>query len=399
MNIGLFTDSYFPEISGLATSINILARALKKRGHNVYIFTTTNPNVISNSHGVFRLPSMPFLFLKSRRLGIFYTPRAAKCFKHLKLDIVHIQTEFGIGIFGKMMARKFNIPVVHTYHTMYEEYFYYITKGKFRKLSDYIVRVLTRKICNRCDAVVVPTKKVSDLLIDYGVEKQINIVPTGVDILRFKKENFSEKEIENTRAELGLAKDTPVILSLGRVAKEKSIDVILRQMPYIIKYVPNVKCVIIGDGPATESLKEMTKELHIQNSVIFAGEKLWTEIGKYYRISDIFVSCSMTETQGLTLVEAMASDIPIVVKNDKNIEGFIQNYVNGRIFDSEKELAEILVDLLKNKSQADRLVFKAQETLLEYSAEQFGSRIEKIFLNVIENSQKKDFSRFKLLKQ
>ena len=120
-------------------------------------------------------------------------PRASKCVKRLKLDIIHTQTEFGIGIFGKIMAKQQGLPVVHTYHTMYEDYFYYITKGKFKNLSDDIVRVPTRRICNACEAVVAPTKKVSDLLLEYGVEKPINIIPTGIDLNRFKKENYNDQ--------------------------------------------------------------------------------------------------------------------------------------------------------------------------------------------------------------
>jgi 1,2-diacylglycerol 3-alpha-glucosyltransferase len=231
MNIGLFTDSYYPEVSGLVTSINTLQKELKKRGHNVYIFTTSNPCTRQKGLSVFRLPSMPFIFLKSRRMGLFYSPRAAKCVKHLKLDIIHTQTEFSLGIFGNIMSKQLGIPIVHTYHTLYKDYVHYISKDKFKKFSDDLVRIISRNYCNGCNAVIAPSKKVYDLLKDYGVSRPIKIIPTGIELYRFRKENQTEADLISLKESLGIKRDEPIILFIGRIAKEKSIDVVLRQMP------------------------------------------------------------------------------------------------------------------------------------------------------------------------
>jgi 1,2-diacylglycerol 3-alpha-glucosyltransferase len=390
MNIGLFTDSYFPEISGLATSIKVLRQELKKRGHNVYIFTTSNPNDSGNHPGVFRLPSMPLIFLKSRRLGLFYTPKAAKGVKHLKLDIIHTQTEFSLGIFGKIMAKQLGIPVVHTCHTMYKDYVHYISKGKFQRFTNNFVKVVSRKLYNDCDAIVVPTLKVYDLLRDYGVNKTMKIIPTGIELDRFASENYSKEELLKLRKSYGLTEEDPVIVYIGRIAKEKSIDVIINQMPKVLKKLPNAKLLIVGKNTETDSneLIELVMELKLEKAVVFAGEQPWEQIGKFYRLGDVFVSASLTETQGLTLIEAMASDIPVVARNDRNIEELIQDYRNGRIFDAVNELPGILIEVLSNKELAESFVTNARTTVEEYSAKQFGNRIENLYYKVLEHTVK-----------
>lgn len=389
MNIGLFTDSYYPEVSGLVSSIEVLQKELKKRGHNVYIITTTNPFDKGNDDGVYRLPSMPFIFLKSRRIGLFYAPKVANCVKQLQLDIIHTQTEFSLGIFGKIMSKQLGIPVVHTYHTLYKEYFYYISKGHFKSLSNEIVRILTRNYCNGCNAIIAPTGKVYDLLKSYDVQKPIEVIPTGIEIERFDKGNYSEDDLLNLRESLGISKDDPVILFIGRVAKEKSIDVILRQMPKILNKIPKAKLVIVGDGSYKADLEIMIDLLKIKDSVIFTGEKPWEEIGSYYRLGNVFVSSSLTETQGLTFIEAMASDVPVVARFDKSIEALLQNRKNGIVFNNENELADLIVEVLTDKDFSDSLIENARETVLTYSAQEFGRNIEKLYFDVLEKFEKK----------
>lgn len=402
MNIGLFTDSYFPEVSGLATSIKVLRQELKRRGHNVYIFTTTNPNENGNLPGVFRLPSMPLIFLKSRRLGLFYTPKAAKGVKHLKLDIIHTQTEFSLGIFGKIMAKQLGIPVVHTCHTMYKDYIHYISKGKFKSFTNNFVKVVSRKLYNDCDAIVVPTLKVYDLLRDYGVNKVMKVIPTGIELDRFNREHHPKEEIMEMRKSFGIGEEDPVIVYIGRIAKEKSIDVIINQMPKVLKKLPNAKLLIVGKSTTdSDELQGLVEALRIEKSVIFTGEQPWEKIGKYYRLGDVFVSASLTETQGLTLIEAMASDIPVVARNDRNVEELIQDYRNGRIFDSPHELPGILLEILTDKVLAESFVTNARTTVDEYSARQFGNRIENLYYKVLEHSvkaQKKGYNRLKAFK-
>ncbi|MDP4179648.1 MAG: glycosyltransferase family 4 protein [Bacillota bacterium] len=388
MNIGIFTDSYHPDVSGVVTSIDMLSEELKKRGNNVYIFTTSNPNNRKKRSGVFRLPSMPFMFYKSRRVGLFYSPRAARCVKRLRLDIIHTQTEFSLGIFGTIMSKQLGIPIVHTYHTLYKDYVHYVSKNKFKKTTDDIVRIYSKNFCNACNAVVAPSKKVFDLLYDYGVKSPLKIIPTGIDLNRFSEENYKKEELLSLKESLGIKRDAPVVLFIGRIDKEKSIDMALRQMPEVIRRAPDVKFLIVGDGLATEDLKALTAELNIENSVIFAGVQPWDKIGMFYRLGDVFISCSVTETQGLTLIEAMASDVPIIARYDRNIDGIIQNNKNGRIFKHENELPEIINEVLSDKKQSKSYVKNARRTVDSFCSEEFGRKMEELYKEVLEHPKK-----------
>ena len=173
-------------------------------------------------------------------------------------------------------------------------------------------------------------------------------------------------------------------------------------MPKVLRRLPNAKLLIVGDGLSTGDLKLLSKELHIEDSVIFAGEQPWEQIGKFYRLGDVFVSASVTETQGLTIIEAMASDVPVVAKDDRNIEGLIQDNWNGRIFKSENELPDILIEILTHKELSNRYIINARKTMDEYSAEQFGEKIENLYYRVLERYsrlEKRDHNGPKKLKK
>lgn len=153
MNIGIFTDTYYPQINGVVTSVRTLEKELAKRGHKVFVFTVSHPNAKTAYPRVFRLPSMPFVFLPSHRVGVLYSPKAVSIVKKINLDIIHTHTEFSLGLFGRMMAKQLNIPWVHTYHTMYEEYVHYISKGMLNRLTPKMVANLSRVFCNKCNTI------------------------------------------------------------------------------------------------------------------------------------------------------------------------------------------------------------------------------------------------------
>ncbi|NLK21313.1 MAG: glycosyltransferase family 4 protein [Epulopiscium sp.] len=383
MNIGIFTDTYFPQVNGVVTSIRTLERELNKRGHKVYIFTVSHPNSKRVLPRVFRLPSTPFVLLPSHRVGILYSSRAVGIVKQIHLDVIHTQTEFSLGLFGKMISKKLDIPMVHTYHTMYEDYVHYVSRGKLTQFTPKMARSLSRIFCNRCDKVVAPTNKVRDLLFEYGVKKPIEVIPTGINLEPFRKENFDKIEIQGLKNEYGLKESDPVILFIGRIAKEKSIDVVIHEMPTLLKKLPNAKFMVVGDGPMKKELEKLCKTLNIEKSVIFAGEQPWDTIGKFYQLGDVFISASVTETQGLTFAEAMAAKIPVVAKQDKSLEGIIEDKVNGRLFTQNDELSSILFELLTDKPLRENLAQNAIKTVEPFSSDYFGERLEQVYQSLL----------------
>lgn len=381
MNIGIFTDTYYPQVSGVVTSTMILKNELIRIGHNVTIITVTHPDV-EELEGIIRLPSIPFFLLPSQRVGMIYSHKIMNKIKKLDLDLIHTQTEFSIGIFGRIVAKRLDIPVVHTYHTMYEDYIHYVSRGIMLKPASKFAKKVSKLYCRDCSAIIVPTIKVKDALRKYGLRRHIDVIPTGVDIEPFKRSNYNEELIKNEKKSLGINETDPVVLFIGRIAKEKSIDVIINSMKELIKKIPNCKLLLVGDGPERENLEALARELGIEKSVVFAGERPWAEIGKYYQMGDVFVGASLTETQGLTFAEAMAAQILVVAKYDKNLDGIIEDNINGRIFYEDESLDGILFEILSDKGKCALMVKNAYDGIERLSSKCFGESVEKVYMEV-----------------
>ena len=381
MNIGIFTDAYYPQVSGVVTSTFILKNELTRLGHSVTIITVAHPDV-EEEEGIMRLPSIPFFLLPSQRVGMIYSRKIMNKIKKLDLDIIHTQTEFSIGIFGRIVAKKLDIPVVHTYHTMYEDYIHYVSRGIMLRPASQFAKKVSKLYCRDCSAIIVPTLKVKNALQHYGLLRHIDIIPTGVDIEPFKRSNYDEELIKNEKKSLGINETEPVVLFIGRLAKEKSVDIIINSMSKLIVKIPNCKLLVVGDGPERENLEALVRELDIEKSVVFIGERPWAEIGRYYQMGDVFVGASLTETQGLTFTEAMAAQIPVVAKYDKNLDDLIQDKINGRIFYKDEDLAGILFELLMDKEVCATMVENAYDEIESVSSKCFGESVEKIYMEV-----------------
>ena len=266
MRIGIFTDSYPPYINGVSTSILMLQRALEKKGHEVFV-VTVNPEKISykyeNEDKIIRIPGIPIGIYDYRLTGV-YPIRAIKKISSWKLDIIHSHTEFGVGVFARLVASEFNIPLVHTYHTMYEDYIHYITKGYFKKSSKKLVEYFTLFYCDKTiTELVVPTRKTYELFKDkYKVDRNIYIVPTGIDVEKFYKENNNVDE-GKTRKKIGLDKDDFVILFVGRIGREKNLDLLLSSMKSLMEVSEKIKLLVVGDGPDAPMYKEYVKKNNI----------------------------------------------------------------------------------------------------------------------------------------
>ncbi len=388
MKIGIFTDTYNPVTSGVVTSINMVEQEMKKRGHEVYVFTTSKSVQPNENQTLYMLKSMPLLIAKQykNRIATFYSREVAKQIKELGLDIVHTQTEFSLGAFGKIISRKYDIPFIHTYHTMWEDYIHYITPIKGRNIYlKRIVRNFSRGFVRKAECVITPSNKTAKYL-KYKCKvknKPIYIIPTGIDIEPFKKENFTLEDKNNLKESLGIGKDKKVILFLGRVAEEKSIDVLMDSMPDIFKDYPNVVFVVVGDGPGKKSLEEQASKLNIADKVIFTGKVPWNEVPKYYNIGDVFVNASITETQGLTFVEAMAAGLPIVAKYAPNLSEFIKDGKNGILVRRNSDFKHAIINILEDKKLGNKLIDNGYITAKEYSIEEFGDKLEMLYSEII----------------
>ena len=383
MRIGLFTDTYPPMINGVSTSIAMLETALRKMGHKVYV-VTVNPETMSydfdSDENVIRLPSIPIGIYDYRITGI-YPLKAINKIKEWNLDIIHSHTEFGVGTFARIMAKQLDIPVVHTYHTMYEDYVHYITKGHFDTASKKIVASLTKFYCDKTvTELIVPTKKTYDLFKKkYEYDKNVHIVPTGIEVDRFYKENNSDKRTAEIKEQYGIKKDDFVILFVGRLAEEKNVTFLIENQKELIEHNKKCKLMIIGDGPDADMLKEQAKELGIENNVIFTGKIPWEHIHEYYQVPNVFVSASNTETQGLTLLEAMAAGVPVVALDDDAFREVIVDDLNGYLFKESEGYVNSIKKLMDDKKLYSKMSRQARINGEAHSSKYYAEKVLDVY--------------------
>ena len=385
MNVALFSDSYYPQINGVATSVRMLKSELEARGHTVYVFTTTEPGVNRREEikqGIFRLRSIPVM--SERRLGLLPSPRMIRFITHLKIDLIHTHTEFSLGILGRSVAWYFNLPIVHTYHTIYEFYTHYVVKAGFLdSFAKKAVRTASASVCNQAEAVVVPTKKVQRLLRTYGVYRPIAVIPTGITTTRFhRKENADQRRAE-LRAEMGFDRDERILLYLGRVSDEKDIDQVIRNLEALLKRDAKTRLLVVGDGPAREDLEALTAELGLGDKVYFAGQKPWDTIADYYHMSDLFITASQSETQGLTYIEALASGLPVIAKDDLCLDGVVNDGVNGWRWKDQDSLEAALEGLWPGNKRLQEMSAAATTSAERFTAESFAGNIEQLYRQVL----------------
>lgn len=393
MRIGLFTDTYPPYINGVSTSVLMLKNALEKKGHQVFVVTVNNENMeykTEENETIIRIPGIP-IGIYDYRLTSIYPIKAVKTIKKWNLDVIHSHTEFGIGTFARFMSKQYNIPLVHTYHTMYEDYIHYITKGYFDKSSKKIVEYLTLFYCDKtANELIVPTKKTYDLFKEkYEVNRNIHIIPTGIEIDRFYIENVDKQKIKELKQKYQILKDEFIIIFVGRLAKEKNIEFLIENHKDIIKHNSDVKLLIIGDGPDIEEYDKLIKKLKLEGNVILVGKVPYDEMPNYYQLADIFVTASKTETQGLTVIEAMAAGITPVCIKDESFENVVIDGLNGHIFNNKNEYVKIINKLVDNLDELTTLAKQARLNAEAYSSKYYAERVLDVYKQT--QTEKKGF--------
>lgn len=385
MRIGLFSDTYPPFINGVSTSVLMLKQGLEKLGHEVYVVTINSESFCyKEEENILKVPGIPCGIFDYRISGV-YPLKALKIIKKWNLDVIHTHTEFSIGTFARLISKQYNIPLVHTYHTMYEEYIYYITKGYFSKASKKLVEYLTLFLCDKLvEELIVPTKKTYDLFKEkYKVKRDVNIIPTGIDVSRFYKENIDKEKVNELRHDLKLSRFNFNILYVGRIAKEKSIDFLINNFKDIVKKIPRAKLIIVGDGPDMKELIDLVDKNKLNRNCLFTGKVPWNEVPLYYMLSSVFVTASKSETQGLTVIEAMAASKPVVAINDESFSLVIESYKDGILFNDDKEYKDAIYMLYKDRKLRDKISLEARKTANSYSDLSYAKKVLEVYKKVI----------------
>ena len=382
MRIGLFTEVYEPFISGVAVSVKTLKITLEQMKHEVYIVT---PNLENNKlkydkqNKILYLPGIK-TGICNTKLTPIYSKKAFKIIKSWNLDIIHSQTEFGVGAFSKIVSKKLNIPTVHTYHTLYEDYVHYILNGHFSKIMKKLAIKLSKYYAIKSNELIVPTLKIKDLFINkYNVVREINVIPTGIDTSKFKANNKVLKEVKKLKKKYHINKDEFVIGTVNRIAEEKNLEQELQAFQNLVNLNSKIKLVIVGDGPFLGELKKLVSKYHLTNKVILTGKVKYENIALYYHLFDVFTSFSKTETQGLTIIEALASSLPVICINDKAFKEMVIHNYNGYIFNNNDEFTEYVLNLINKQNIYLEMKSNAENSIHKYSKEVFASEVLKIY--------------------
>ena len=389
MKIGIFTDAYEPHISGVTTSIKMLKTALEKMHHEVYIVTANLDNnkfIYDKKNKIIYLPGIKTGIYETKLTGI-YSKKAMKIIKEWNLDVIHSQTEFGVGYFSRIVAKKLSLPIVQTYHTLYEDYVHYVTHGHFDNFAKKLAIKITKYYCEkRCDELIVPTDKIKDLFINkYNIIKQVNVIPTGIDIDKFKITPSMKKNIQTIKNKYKI-KDTDFIIgSVGRIAPEKSFDKLLYNIKDMIKVNTNIKVLLVGGGPDLDNLKKLTKKLNLENYVIFTDKIDYDLVPTYFNIFNVVVSFSKTETQGLTIIEGLAASKPTLCIEDDSFRAMIEPNYNGYLFKNDTEFKDYIFKLMNDQKLYKDMSTNARNSTYKYSKEVFAADILKVYHKAIEN--------------
>ena len=395
MRIGLFADTYPPQINGVSTSVQMLKGALEREGHTVYVITSNNESAFRYKYDekerVLRVPGIK-TGIYDYRLSRIYPVHLRKFIKSWNLEVIHSHHEFSIGIMARLLAKELNIPLVHTLHTMYEDNIEIMTKGHFDKTSKKILEEITNLFCDKtCNELIVPTIKVYTLLKDkYGFTRNIHIIPSGIETERFYRENLDKKIIEQIKKDIGIKRSDRVLIYLGRIGPEKSVDFLVKAMPKLVKKNKDIKLLIVGPGPEEDNLKKLAKKLDIEKYVIFTGGVHWDDVPYYYACGEILVNASTYETQGLTMVEGMATSLAPVCINDPALTSCVTDKIDGLVFNNEEEYIDEVLTLIEDKKYLEELQTNARRRAEEYSSKAYASKVLEVYKEAIQTKNEKD---------
>lgn len=376
MNIGIFTDTYEPQINGVVTSIKTAVEYLEK-SNNVYIFCPNSKPKLESTPQVKRFSSFVYPFQKEYRLVLPYN-KQYKEIETLNLDIIHVHTPFTMGYIGIRYAKKLGIPVVHTYHTYFEKYLHYFPILPKKWMYKYAKKE-SERFCNQCDLIIVPTNEMKEQIQSYDIKKDVTILPSGISVLPEK--NLSVSTFKTTYFKDNLIN----ALFVGRVGKEKNIYFLIDAFKKVLIKYKNIQLTIIGDGPERENLqRKINASKMLRDNVKFTGYLEKKDVFAAYYAADVMLFPSKSETQGLTAVESIMCGTPVIGINEMGVKNVIKSDVSGILTnDNSNEYVAAIFRYLESKDFQNNLSKNAIIEGKKYSYLKTTKALEDIYKGLI----------------
>ena len=380
MKILITSDWYIPAVNGVVTSVKNLRQELERRGHEVRILTLSQTTRSGERDGVTYLGSVAAgLIYPGARLRTALGGKWVRELVEWGPDVVHSQCEFSTFFLARRIAEELDIPLIHTYHTVYEDYTHYFSPSvHFGKKA---AAIFTRWVARHTDCLIAPTGKVRMLLQNYQVERPVFVVPSGIDLDRFRSEPDPLRTAV-LKASLNIPQEHTVLVFVGRLAEEKNLSELLR---FRANLGPGgVTLLLVGDGPDRQRLEAEAAALGLETpDVVFAGMVAAEQIADWYQLGDLFVNASTSETQGLTYAEALAAGVPVLCRADPCLTGVVRDGENGWQYRGEEDFRRKLDNFLAHPHRREQISRQARQSAEEYSAKRFAERVEAIYLEQI----------------
>ncbi|HHX87531.1 MAG TPA: glycosyltransferase family 4 protein [Firmicutes bacterium] len=379
MKIGFFTDSFRPYTSGVVRSIELFSREFTARGHEVFIFGPDYPLLhCPREEKVFRFISIPAPTMPDFALPIPISVNLGPTIRRIGLDIIHVHSPFLLGRLGARAARRHKLPLVFTFHTLYDQYVHYLPLAE--NASRRLVRNISRDFCNYCQLVVTPSQLVENYLRRIGVQVPIKTIPTGVDLNEFV--TADPRWLKETYQ---IGPSEIILLFVGRLGKEKNVTFLLSSFAEVIKTIPEAHLVMVGKGPLENHLRRKSQELGLADKVTFTGMLPRHKVVHCYAGADLFVFPSVTETQGLVIGEAKTQGLPVVAIKAFGAAEMVHHLDDGLLTDpSINSFTEAILKLLLDKELYQKMSKRALNNAALCSSSYFAEQALAAYHHLIE---------------
>lgn len=376
LRIAFFSDSMLPVLNGVSISIDILVSQLRNLGHSVHLFGPGFPGIVENDPNTHRFRTFESPWSKGYPAAMppFYPMLST--FRRYTFDVIHTHTPFVVGFVGLRWAESHEIPIVSTYHTLYDRYAHYFAVVP-RRYARFRIAKHTNFYYNNVQHVITPTDASLKWLRRHDVSTPVTVIPTA---------SAPRQQInrEAARAKLGFLSGHKILLYVGRLAKEKNLECLLDSAAIAFKSDATLRLVVVGDGPHRESITAHARKLAIGDRVRFAGFVARTEVDEYYAAADLFVFASITETQGLVLQEAMRYGLPAVTIIGGGASEAIEDGDNGVL--SVNDPAAFASDILQtvtNPLLMSKLQVGASRSAEEHSITAMADQVVGVYRGVV----------------
>ena len=372
LHIGFFTNTYRPTMSGVVRSIDTFREAFIDMGHSVFIFAQKAHDHIDSEAFIFRYPAVEIPWANDYAFPVPYSRTIDNVLPSLKLDVIHSHHPFLLGETAASKAKSLDLPMVFTFHTRYDEYTHYVPLSP--DLTNFVLDHWMARYLEKCQHIVTPSESIKQILLNEGIEGDITAVPTGIDITPFQ-----EADGQPVRDKLGWGDDI-VLISVGRLAKEKNFATLLQAAAKVMRDRSHVRLVIVGGGLEEKSLNKLAKDLGIAARVKITGTIPYEEVPSYLKAADIFCFASVTETQGLVTMEAMAADLPIVAVAATGTSDIVEDNKDGLLTANDPAaLAAALEKVIDDADLRQRLKESAQEKVQWFDMRRQAQRMLEVY--------------------